>query len=120
MKTNSRVSPTSTDSSAQVLHKIIWKATQNGGKVRDFEREEVGVGLVRIVKEEEIKPGDKYYIVDAYKPNYFYETSFRQDVEWDTVLEFLTTKKIYIKDGNKGQISKGEGTRVRATSQRLF
>ena len=120
MKTNSKVNQTSIDSSPQVLHKAVWKPSYGGGKLREYEKDEEGFNLVRIIKEEEIKPNEKYYMIDAYKKNHFYETSFSKDVEWDTVLEFLTTKKIYIKNGNKGEISKGEGARVRATSQRLF
>lgn len=83
------------DGSTQVLHSIKWKSLQNGGKLREYIHEESGHNLLRPVTIEEVIPNTKYYIVDPIKSNYFYETSFGSEVSWDTINEFVDTKKIY-------------------------
>ena len=84
--------------SQQVLHKIKWINLQNGGAVRAYEFEEQGHNLVRLVAPEEVKPNVKYYMKDELKPNHFNETMFHPEVSWDTILEFTSLKKIYIRD----------------------
>lgn len=69
-----------------------------GGKYREYEEKESGVKLMRLVTAEEVQPDTKYYMVDPMNPNIFYETFFDPAVSWDTIMEFVTTKKIYTKN----------------------
>lgn len=89
----------------QVLNKIRWKSLPNGGMIREYLHEEEGPSLLRLATLEEIKPNEKYYMIDPIKSNYFYETSFGSEVSWDTITEFVNTKKIYIRDERKNQNS---------------
>lgn len=87
--------------SKQALHKIRWKPINNGGFIREYIPEDSGNNLLRLATIEEVVPNEKYYVVDPIKPNVFYETSFGSEVSWDTIMEFIDTKRIYIKNDKK-------------------
>lgn len=87
----------SRDGSVQVLHKIKWKALPNGGMLREYIHEEEGPNLLRLATIDEVEPNKKYYMIDPIKANYFYETTFASEVSWDTINEFVSTNKIYIR-----------------------
>jgi hypothetical protein len=97
-KRNSLVNQTIPASLKQGLFKIKWKKLPQGGELREYELETSGVNLVRLASIDEVKPSTTYYVVDPIKPNVFYETSFHPEVSWDTILEFVSTKKIFIKN----------------------
>lgn len=107
-----------TDGSKQELNKIRWRKINGGGQLREYVYEEVGHNLVRMAMPEEVAPNKKYYMVDPMKPNIFYETSFDPAVSWETIMEFVTTKKIYIRNGEDKRTK--ERPPVRVTDQRLF
>lgn len=87
------------DSSKQVLFKPVYKPANNGGQVREYQLEEKGNDLLRLAGEDEIVPGvDKYYMKDPLKSYVFYRTSFDPVVEWDSILEFITTQKLYVRN----------------------
>lgn len=92
------------DGSVQVLHKIKWKKLPNGGMLREYIHEEDGTNLLRLATIDEVVPNQKYYMVDPIKSNYFYETSFGSEVSWDTINEFVDTKKIYTRAEKKEAI----------------
>lgn len=94
------------DSSKQVLFRPVYKAANHGGQIREYQLEEKGIDLLRLAVEDEIVPGEeKYYMKDPLKPNFFYRTSFDPVVEWDSILEFITTKKLYIRNDTKNNQS---------------
>jgi hypothetical protein len=108
------------DLSKQVLCKPLWKSTNNGGKVREWVVDCKGVDMVRLTSEDEVVPDKTFYIKDPLRSNFFLETVFHPLVDWDSILEFIQTKKLYTKYGNERQISKTEGSHLRTTDQRLF
>lgn len=97
------------DGSVQVLHKIKWKKLPNGGMLREYIHEEDGHKLLRLATIEEIVPNQKYYMIDPIKSNYFYETSFGSEVSWDTINEFVYTKKIYTRADKIDPVNTTEG-----------
>jgi hypothetical protein len=91
---------------------------RGGGQERYYEEESLGDNEMVLVTEEEVKPKEKYYMVDPNKSNVFYETSFEPTVSWETIIEFVSTKKIYRKNAKDKR--KEEGPQLRVDSQRLF
>jgi hypothetical protein len=116
-KRSSKASRSTTipSSSLQVLNKIKWININNGGQLRKHEFAESGAGLLRVATEQDIKPNETYYMIDALKPNHFNETSFHPDVSWETILEFVNAKKIYIKNEKPNTNSTGESSLDRDT-----
>jgi hypothetical protein len=108
------------DLSKQVLCKPLWKATNNGGKVREWVVDCKGLDLVRLTLEDEVSPDKTFYMKDPLRSNFFLETKFHPLVEWDNILEFIQTKKLYTRYGNERKISETEGAYVRTPDQRLF
>lgn len=106
--------------SKQVLNKIRWKPIQNGGFIREYEPEDSGNNLLRLASPEEVVPNEKYYVVDPIKPNVFYETSFGSEVSWDTIMEFINTKRIYIKNDIKTNAPEQATTKADAEQSSLF
>ena len=118
-KRNSSVNqPITTGSSKQVVYKIRWREHRGGGHERIYELDDIGEDKLRLAKEEEVKPNTRYYLVDPSRPNVFYETFFHEVVSWETILEFVSTNKIYIRYAEDKR--KEEGPRVRVDSPRLF
>lgn len=73
--------------------------------IREYIPEAEGVNLLRLAKIEEVMPNNKYYMIDPIKHNVFYETSFGSEVSWDTINEFVDTKKIYTIKEQEQQIT---------------
>ena len=68
--------------------------------IREWEVDEYGKDgehLVRLATEDEVVPGEKYYMKDLLRPNVFYPTVFSPEVSWDTIQDFLITKRIYVR-----------------------
>jgi hypothetical protein len=57
-----------------------------------------GPELVRLAKAEEVVPGKSYYMQMVFKPTHFTPTVFDHSVSWETIMEFINAKKIYIKN----------------------
>lgn len=74
-----------------------WIPTNSGGSRRERELEESGVDIVRLATEEEIEPNKEIYMQDPLNKNVFFKTYFNPCVEWQTVLEFVHTKKLYVR-----------------------
>jgi hypothetical protein len=90
---------TSDDLSKQVLFKPYYKALNSGGQIRDYMLEEKGSDLLRLATEDEIVPSEeKFYMQDPMRSNTFYRTSFDPSVEWDSIMEFINAKKLYVRD----------------------
>lgn len=106
------------DGSKQELLKIRWRKINGGGQLREHVYEEIGYNLVRLAIPAEVEPNKKYYMVDPMKPNIFYETSFDPAVSWETIMEFVSTKKIYIRNAEDKR--KKEGAPVRVANPGLF
>jgi hypothetical protein len=70
--------------------------------------------------EDEVSPDKTFYMKDPLRSNFFLETKFHPLVEWDSILEFIQTKKLYTRYGNERKISETEGAYVRTPDQRLF
>lgn len=97
------------DSSKQVLFRPVYKAANHGGQLREYQLEEKGINLLRLATEDEVVPGeDKFYMKDPLKSNIFYRTSFDPIVEWDSILEFITTKKLYVRNQKPNSHSSGK------------
>lgn len=97
------------DSYKQVLFKPVYKPANHGGQIREYQLEEKGTDLLRLAGEDEVVPGeDKYYMKDPLKSNVFYRTSFDPIVEWDSILEFITTKKLYVRNQKPNSHSSGK------------
>jgi hypothetical protein len=61
--------------------------------------EEKGSDLLRLATEDEIVPSEeKFYMQDPMRSNTFYRTSFDPSVEWDSIMEFINAKKLYVRD----------------------
>jgi hypothetical protein len=87
------------DLSKQVLFKPYYKPLNSGGQIRDYMLEEKGDDLLRLATEDEIVPSeDKFYMQDPMRSNTFYRTSFDPSVEWDSIMEFISAKKLYVRD----------------------
>jgi hypothetical protein len=74
-----------------------WIKTNSGGSRRERELEESGDNLLRIATEDDIEPNKEVYMQDPLNKNVFFKTYFGPSVEWQTVLEFTQTKKIYVR-----------------------
>lgn len=85
-----------------------WIQTSSGGSRRDREFEESGVNLVRVATEDEIEPNKEIYMQDPLNKNVFFKTYFDPSVEWQTVLEFTQTKKIYVRVTKSDQTGNSE------------
>jgi hypothetical protein len=57
-----------------------------------------GPDLVRLAKAEEVVPGKQYYMQAVFKPTHFTPTVFDPSVSWESIMEFIRAKKIYIKN----------------------
>jgi hypothetical protein len=98
-KDNRSLKETLDDLSKQVLFKPYYKPLNSGGQIRDYMLEEKGTDLLRLVTEDEIVPSvDKFYMQDPMRSNTFYRTSFDPSVEWDSIMEFISAKKLYVRD----------------------
>ena len=87
------------DLSKQVLFKPYYKPLNSGGQIRDYMLEDKGDDLLRLATEDEIVPSvDKFYMQDPMRSNTFYRTSFDPSVEWDSIMEFINAKKLYVRD----------------------
>lgn len=53
--------------------------------------------MVRLAKEEEVVPNEWYYIQDPLRRNVFLKQQFAPEVEWQTILDFLSLNKIYVR-----------------------
>lgn len=85
--------------------------------LREYIHEESGNDLLRLATLDEVTPNVKYYMIDPIKSNYFYETSFGSEVSWDTIQEFVDTKKIYTR---KEKIEDLSASSVNHTQSSLF
>lgn len=85
-----------------------WIPTNSGGSRREYELEDKGLDLVRLAKEEEIVPNEWYYIKDPLRGNVFLKQQFAPEVEWQTILDFLSLNKIYVKKETIEPISESE------------
>lgn len=74
-----------------------WIKTNSGGSRRERELEESGDNLLRLATEDDIEPNKEVYMQDPTNKNVFFKTYFGLSVEWQTVLEFTQTKKIYVR-----------------------
>lgn len=91
---------------------------RGGGQERYYEEEDLGDFELKLATEADIKPNHKYYIVDPSRANVFYETFFAPEVSWDSIMQFVSTKKIYTVHAKDKR--KEEGTQLRVDSPRLF
>ena len=90
------------DLSKQVLYKPYYKPLNSGGQIRDYMLEEKGSDLLRLATEDEVVPAEeKFYMQDPMRSNTFYLTSFDPSVEWDSIMEFITAKKLYVRNDIK-------------------
>lgn len=85
---------------------------KTGGKLMEYIVDTEGEELVRPAAIEEIVPGEPYYMRGIWKPYEFFPTVFHHKVSWDTIKELFNTGRIYIKNGNTGQISTDKGSHV--------
>lgn len=106
-KRNSSANQTRPDSS-QLLMRDRWIPTNSGGSLRDREIEERGENLVRLAREEEVEPNKEFYMQDPLNKNTFFKTFFDPSVEWQTIQEFILTKKIYVRVTKQDQASDSE------------
>jgi len=91
----------------QVIYKDSWKSTNNGGKIREWVILEKGIDMLRLAEPEEVVPNEnKFYLVDPINKNIFYLSTFHNEVEWSTIEDFLTAKRIYVKRTDKKSDSK--------------
>lgn len=74
-----------------------WIPTNSGGSRRERELEESGVDLVRLATEDEIEPNKEVYMQDPLNKNVFFKTTFDPSVEWNSILEFVLAKKVYVR-----------------------
>jgi hypothetical protein len=74
-----------------------WIKTNSGGSRRERELEESGDNLLRLATEDDIEPNKEVYMQDPLNKNVFFKTYFGPSIEWQTVLEFTQTKKIYVR-----------------------
>jgi hypothetical protein len=105
------------DLSKQVLYKPYYKPLNSGGQIRDYMLEEKGTDLLRLATEDEVVPvEEKFYMQDPLRSNTFYLTSFAPSVEWDSIMEFITAKKLYVRN----DISQPAADRTHADQTYLF
>jgi len=104
------------DLSKQVLFKPYYKPLNSGGQIRDYMLEEKGDDLLRLATEDEIVPSvDKFYMQDPMRSNTFYRTSFDPSVEWDSIMEFINAKKLYVRNQKPNNNSTGKSSANRDT-----
>ena len=96
IKRNSKTNqPITHDSLQQVIYKDSWKSANNGGKIREWVILEKGIDMLRLAEPEEVVPNEnKFYLVDPINKNIFYLSTFHNEVEWSTIEDFLTAKRI--------------------------
>ena len=66
--------------------------------LRSYEEEARGDNLVRLATEDEVVPNQWYYMKSPLNANHFMQTMFNPEVNWESILEFITTKKLYVKN----------------------
>lgn len=104
------------DLSKQVLFKPYYKPLNSGGQIRDYALEEKGSNLLRLATEEEVVPSEeKFYMQDPMRSNTFYRTSFDPSVEWDSIMEFINAKKLYVRNQKPNNNSTGKSSANRDT-----
>lgn len=57
-----------------------------------------GFDLVRLATEDEVRPMEIVYLKDPLNASRFYETEFYPEVSWDSILEFITVKRLYVRN----------------------
>jgi hypothetical protein len=64
----------------------------------EWKLEEEGFDLLVLAREDEIVPDEeRYYMIDPLNSTKFYRTSFDPIMEWDSILEFVNAKRIYVR-----------------------
>lgn len=64
----------------------------------EYVESERGFDLLRLATEDEVRPMDIVYLKDPLNASYFRETEFYPEVSWDSILEFITVKRLYVRN----------------------
>lgn len=82
----------------------MYKPANGGGQIADLVFDENHA--VRLATVDDVEPMKEVLRKDPLKENTFIKTFFYPEVEWDTVVELVNAKLIYVKDTNQAGDSK--------------
>lgn len=85
----------------------MYKPANGGGQIADLVFDENHA--VRLATVDDVEPMKEVLRKDPLRDNTFIKTFFYPEVEWDTVVELVNAKLIYVKDTNEaGNIKQTE------------